>query len=184
MTTPRPQSFTAEFVDLKRRLKTLEANRRAAPPVALTYLTDGAGNVIVSADGVRGEGLGKPSLPIPFVPAYQAVDTTGWPVTTSATFADMLISTHVVQNVFFAASITVICGADASAEVQVVDNDTVITDPVITVGVGVAVTVSVIVGFASVYGEVTPLRVQARRTAGTTPVWTQLTGAWGVQTPL
>jgi hypothetical protein len=184
VTTPRPQSLAAEFLDLKRRLKALEANRRIAPQAPQTHLSDPVGNVVVSYDGVRGSGLGKPFLPIPFVPAYGVIDSSGWAATTSGTFTEMLLSTHYVQHAFLGAYITVRCGADATAEVQVLDNNTVLTDPPLTVDVGLTVALTISVGFASAYGDTTSLSVQTRRTAGTTAVWTQVTGAWGTQTPL
>ena len=184
MTTPRPQSFVTEFGDLKRRVKSLEATRRQVTPVfnpITTYIADATGAAVVSADGVAGSGLGNPALPIVFVPAYSVVDSTGWPATLSTTFVDMLTATHYVQHHWITAAITVMCGVDASAEMQVLDNGLVIAGPEV-IDVGLTVVVQVNAELLTAYTDTTTLTVQTRATAGTTSVWTQVTGAWGTQT--
>lgn len=184
MTTPRPPSFAAQVLDLKRRVKVLEANRRTPPiPTATTFFSDNAGNVVVSADGIGGEGLGRPSLAVHFVNAYDVEDSTGWPVTTSGTFADMAIGSHLVQHAWVTVYAAVNCGVDASAEVQLLDDTNIIAGPS-TVDVGLVTTVVLTGQMISEYGNVTTLRLQTRRTAGTASVWSTVSGAWGIQTPV
>lgn len=184
MTTPRPPSFAAEFKALRARVRTLEATRRgiSIPPVA--YFADNGGNVVVAADGLSGVGLGRPFLPIPFINAYGVTDSvTGWPLTTSASFVDLLYAGHQVQHAYVMVMVTAVCGAGTTGEIQLLDDVDVIGD-VQSVAAGSTTSVVILQALHSVYSSLTTLHLQARRTVGTGNVWVNVTGAWGVQTPL
>lgn len=182
MTTPRPPSFSAEFRELRARVRTLEATKRGGRAAATTFFADQSGNVVVSADGLASTGLGRPFLPIPFVAAYSTVDSTGWPTTSSATFVDVLYAMHQVQHGYVMVNVDIVCAPAAAGEIQVLDGTTVIG--VASVGTGGSDTVSITGALVSNYSSLTTLHVQLRRSGGTGSVWSQVAGAWGVQTPL
>jgi hypothetical protein len=150
----------------------------------VSYLSDTAGNVVVSHDGVSGIGLGRPWLPVPFVPLYGVIDSnTGWPVTTSGSFVDLLYASHEVQHRHVMVDVDVVCGEDTTAEVQILDGATAI-GAAETLNAGVTTRLRITAALASSYTAETTLYVQGRRVTGAASVWVQVAGAWGVQTPL
>lgn len=143
-------------------------------------LFDLQNNIVASDDATSGQGLARPSLPVPFY------DYTGAPpvTTTSATFATLQRSGKFIKHhPRLQAQLLVASGASTTGEVRLWDA---------THGVQIGATVSlaagvftfVDIGPAAVTGahmEQVDIDVQARRITGAGTIGAQVFGAYGVQ---
>jgi hypothetical protein len=182
------------LADLERQVRELQAGRRLEPvtgagglaveggQLVVVAVYDAAGNVVVSADAVTGQGLATPWLPVPFT----SHSTTTLPVdtTTSGTFIGLLSGRYLKQHARLWAQI--LCRASdgsTSGEVRIVkvsDSTQIGSTGTISLGYYGLVTI----GPGDVPGghlEEMELEVQARRTAGTGTIGVRMFGAYAQQ---
>ena len=141
-------------------------------------LWDRTGNLIMSEDATSGQGIARPYLPIPWV----TVDTTTWPVTTSATMVDMQFTLHSLQHPYVEVWVQAAPDAATVGEYQLVQGSDIIGAPVQITGAAVQF-VSWTVPVVGAFGLRTDLHVAFRRVSGAGNVRGLVVGAWGVQSP-
>lgn len=140
-------------------------------------LWDRSKNLIMSDDTTSGVGLARPY--IPFLVAN--TDQSTWPGPTTTSFADMFFSYFQKQHPYVEVWAQVSVSASTTAEVQLVQGDTVLGD-VVTVDPGFDY-VSWKQAVDGDFGDMIDIHIAARRPTGTGSVKIQVVGAWGRQTP-
>lgn len=143
-------------------------------------MRDRAGNIVVSDDGVTGEGLATPYIPIPFGQRGDPSSSTPWR-TSSSTWTNLSEGWFIRQNPRATVKIIRACSAPA-AEVQLINGFTgdVLAGPV-SFGNSWDYTTLGPITVPGAYQDEVDLMVQARVTSGSGTVGLAVVGAWGHQ---
>lgn len=160
------------MADLERRLRALERGRSAD-----TY--DVAGNLVVGDDAVAGQGLARPYVPLPLLPASTAMEVT----TTTAGFVDLWVGVIYKQHAAVLAYPLVRPSDGTTAgEVRLVDitAGTVVMAGPVVIAAGSGPAYRLLQGpLGGAHLEARTISVQARRTAGAGTIGARISCCYG-----
>lgn len=144
-------------------------------------MRDNVGNIIFSDDGDSNVGIGRPWLPVPWVPSSGPTPPTE--TTTSGTFTALLSSRFIKQHPKLYAQVLVRASdGSTSGEVQIaVSNGGDVIGNVATVGLGYYGLVTITGNLTGAHMTELELEVQARRTAGAGTIGVRMFGCYARQ---
>lgn len=160
------------MAQLERRLARLERGQGAD-------VYDLAGNLLLGDDAVSGQGLTRPYIPLPMLPASTAMDVT----TTSAVFVDLWVGVIYKQHpLVLAYPLVRASDATTSGELQLYDatGAAVLVNPVV---VGLGFSGYKLLGPVALPGghlAARTISLQARRTAGAGTIGGRLACCYGL----